>query len=264
MTIDPVGPGNTIFLKPGVQTFDGATALAYARARYTEGGDFDRSQRQQQVIMAVLDNVLHYYSLPKLVAKAPTLYQTLSSGVRTNLTLQQAIKLAWTVAKIPNPLENIKRASISTDQVTFDTSPDGLFILKPIPDKIRIVRDEIFAEGGPLSPVASTLNGDTPALMREENARIAVQNGTDSAGLATETADYFRSQGLSIVEETNAQQYYSYSELIIYNGKPYTIKYLSELMGIPASRIYNQYNPDNYADVVVIVGQDWADTNPMP
>ena len=88
MVIDPIGQGNTIFLKPGVQTFDGATTLAYARARNTEGGDFDRSERQQQVIMAVLDNILNYYSLPKLVGKAPTLYQTLSCGIRTHLNLQ--------------------------------------------------------------------------------------------------------------------------------------------------------------------------------
>ena len=263
MTIDPIGQGNTIHLMPGTQTFDGATTLAYARARYTEGGDFDRAQRQQQVIMAVLDNILNYYSLPKLVAKAPALYQTLSAGVKTNMSLQQAVKLAWTVAKIPDPANSIKRATIGTDAVEFSTSPDGLSILIPIPDKIRIVRDEIFADGGQLSPVASTLNKDTSALMREENARISVQNGTESGGLATQTAQYLGSQGLNIVEETNATQRYSYSEIIIYNGKPYAIKYLTELLGIPNSRIYNQYNPDANADVVLILGQDWANNNPM-
>lgn len=264
LTIDPIGPGNTIFLKPGVQTFDGATTLAYARARYTEGSDFDRAARQQQVIMAILDNILNYYSLPKLVQKSPELYQTLSAGIRTNLNLQQAIKLAWSVAEIPNPEENIQRAVITPDMVTFDTSPDGLFIMKPIPDEIRILRDSIFADGGPLSPIASTLNGaNSGELVREENARISVQNGTESGGLASLTSQYFGSQGMTIVEETNAPEFHSYSELIIYNGKPYTIQYLSELMGIPPSRIYNQYNPDSYADVVVILGQDWAENNPL-
>ena len=47
ITVDPIGPGNTITLQPGVQALDGAVALAYARARYSEGGDFDRSRRQQ-------------------------------------------------------------------------------------------------------------------------------------------------------------------------------------------------------------------------
>jgi len=264
LKIDPIGPHNTIFLEPGVQTLDGAATLAYARARYTEGGDFDRSQRQQQVIMAVLDKILNVYSLPKLISKSPTLYQTLSAGIKTNLNLQQAIKLAWSVSRIPDPEQNIKRAAITPDMVTFDTSPDGLSIMKPIPDEIRIVRDSIFADGGPLSPVTSSLNSaDSAQLMRDENARVAIQNGTDSGGLASLTSQYFTSQGLTIVEETNATEFHTYSQLIIYNGKPYTIQYLSDLMGISSSRIYNKYDPNAYTDVVVILGQDWADNNPL-
>ncbi|MEM5774248.1 MAG: LCP family protein, partial [Anaerolineaceae bacterium] len=58
MTIDPLGEGNTIRLRKGSYDFNGEQALAYARARYTEGGDFDRAKRQQQVVMAVLDKVL--------------------------------------------------------------------------------------------------------------------------------------------------------------------------------------------------------------
>ena len=259
MTVDPVGPENTIFLRPGVQTLDGATALAYARARNTEGGDFDRSERQQEVIMSVRDNILNFYSLPKLIAKAPALYNHIAQGVKTNLSLQQSIQLAWIVQKIP--LESIKRASIGTEHVSFGTSPDGLFILKPIPDKIRIVRDEIFAVGGPIGPAA--ISEDPKELMLDENARISIHNGTPTEGLATISGEYFSAQGLMIVEQTNASRYYPSSELIIYNGKPYTIQYLADLVGIPASRIYNQYNPDSQTDVLLILGEDWAKENPM-
>jgi len=257
--VDPIGPGNTVILEPGVQPISGAVALAYARNRYTEGDDFDRSKRQIEVIMAIRDKVLNVYSLPKLITKAPALYQSLSSGIKTNLSLQQTIQLAWLIKDI-SP-DNIKRAGIGPDQVTFGTSPDGLSILKPIPDKIRVVRDEVFAEGGPLSPAA--VSGDSQELVTEENARISVQNGTYTEGLATLTSQYLSSQGLNVTEETNAADIYNGSELIIYNGKPYTIKYLSELMGIPSSRIYNQYDPDAYVDLVVILGSDWAQNNPM-
>ena len=50
--IDPIGPNNSFFLEPGVYVVDGATALAYARNRYTEGGDFDRANRQQEVLLS--------------------------------------------------------------------------------------------------------------------------------------------------------------------------------------------------------------------
>jgi hypothetical protein len=50
----------------------------------------------------------------------------------------------------------------------------------------------------------------------------------------------------------------------VYNGKPYTIKYLAELMRVPNSLITFNFNPDNYADVVVVLGTDWASSNPLP
>ena len=58
ITVDPIGPGNTRTLEAGSQTLDGATLLAYARKRYTENDDFDRSARQQEVIMAIRKQIL--------------------------------------------------------------------------------------------------------------------------------------------------------------------------------------------------------------
>jgi len=58
ISVDPIGPHNTVVLEPGLQTLDGPTALAYARNRDTVGNDFDRAQRQQQVIMAIRDRIL--------------------------------------------------------------------------------------------------------------------------------------------------------------------------------------------------------------
>jgi polyisoprenyl-teichoic acid--peptidoglycan teichoic acid transferase len=78
--VDPLGPGNTVILQPGKQTLDGPVSLAYARARYTEGGDFDRGQRQQQVILAMRNRIMNFNMLPTLVTKAPILYQELREG----------------------------------------------------------------------------------------------------------------------------------------------------------------------------------------
>jgi len=260
LTIDPLGSGNTIFLKEGVQTFNGEVTLAYARARYTEGGDFDRAARQQQVIMAIRDNVLNYYSLPKLISRAPAIYADLQSGIHTNLSLDEAIKLAWLVAQVDD--RNIKRAVIGTDMINFGTSPDGLSIMKPLPDKIRVLRDELFTTGGPLGPQA--VQNDQVALLQSEAARVSLQNGTTTGGLATRTREYLASQGVSVVEETNASFVYGASEIQIYNGKPYTAKYLAGLLGIDTGRVTFQYNPDLPVDIVLILGSDWEANNPIP
>ncbi len=144
------------------------------------------------------------------------------------------------------------------------TSPDGLSIAIPIFDKIRLLRDDIFTAGGSTSPVAAKLETDPNVLVQQEQARISVQNGTLTEGLATRTSEYLRSQGMNVVEETNADNQYEATTLIILNGKPYTIKRLAEMMNVQNGNILNSYNPDASSDIIVIVGNDWAASNPMP
>lgn len=260
ITVDPLGPGNTVTLKPGVQTLSGGVALAYARMRYTEGGDFDRSKRQQEVIMAIRDQVMNFNMLPTLIARSPALYQELADGIHTNLTLQQTIQLAYLAQQI-DPA-NIKRGVITPDMVVFGKSPDGLDIMKPIPDKIRILRDEIFSTGGPLSPAA--VASDPAELAKAEQARIQIQNGTQTAGLAGRTSEYFRSLGLNVTGEANADRVYSQTVLIDYSGKPYTLSQLKDVMKVDPGNIFSRFDPNAQVDVVVILGEDWAQNNPMP
>ncbi len=140
-------------LEPGTYTLDGATALGYARNRDTANGDFDRSARQMQVIMAVRDRILQFNMLPNLIANSPAIYQDLSTGIHTNLSLPQIIQLALLASQIPK--NNIKQDIIGPNQVQFGWSPDGTEqILIPIQDQINLLRDDIFSTGGSASPTA--------------------------------------------------------------------------------------------------------------
>ena len=76
ITVDPIGPGNTVVLKAKPQLLDGPTALAYARARSTEGGDFDRADRQQRVILSIRDRIIDL-GVTAMIAKAPQIYADL-------------------------------------------------------------------------------------------------------------------------------------------------------------------------------------------
>lgn len=262
IVIDPEGDNNTYRLKPGVQTLPGNLALAYARARHTDGGDFDRAQRQQQVIMAIRDRVLSAQMMPTLISKAPTLYQELSSGIHTNMNLDQAIKLAWLASQIPE--ENIKKGIIGPpDQVNFAQSPDGTQqVLKPITEKIRQLRDEVFLSTGPLSPVAS--NTDLIQLMKLEGARVAILNASVTNGIAARTSDYLKSQGANVTETGNAEQSSAYTQITFYTGKPYSVKWLTELMKIQANHIHFLSDPNSQVDIRLTVGDDWANSNSMP
>ena len=264
MRVSLVGKAGSFELKPGVQTLDGPTLLAYVRNRYTDGNDFARSQRQQEVIMTIRDEILQLNMLPTLIAKAPALYEELAGGVHTNLTLDQIIKLAILAESLDR--SRIHTVVIDSTDVMDTYSSDGQAILIPIPDRIRIRRDEAYSNTGGQAPIiqATQAVGDPVKLMKSENARLAVRNGTATSGLANDTADYFKKQGLDVVDQSNADQTYATSLIYVYTNKPYTVRYLADLMKIPNSRIFNKFNPDSKFDVEVILGVDWAYKNPLP
>jgi hypothetical protein len=213
------------------------------------------------VILAIRDRVFNVKMLPTLMAKAPILYQEISAGVNTNLNLDQTIQLAWLAQQIPE--ENIHRGVISPpEQVLLAKSPAGDEVLKPIADKIRALRDEVFFGSQATLTAASMMQ---PAeLLQAEAARLSVLNGTATAGLAALSSDFLKSQGYQIAETGNADQLYTSTTLFDYTGKPYTLKYLAELMSISPERIFSRYDPASPVDVVVILGADWAANNPMP
>jgi LCP family protein required for cell wall assembly len=259
IVIDPLGKHNTETLKAGEQVLPGYLALAYARSRNTSGSDFDRAERQQQVIMAIRDQILKAEMLPTLIKNSPSLYQSLSSGISSNLTLMQLVRLAWVAQQIP--AENIRRGVIGVDQVDFAYSYDGQDILRPLADEIRQLRDQIFSLTGPVVPMAP--QADSQALLDEEYATVLALNGTYTPGLASQTAEYLRSSGLTIAEPGNADEYYEQTTIIDYTGNPHTVAKIVELMSINPENVFHRYDVTGPADLVVIVGQDWDDNNPM-
>ena len=259
IVIDPLGKHNTETLEAGEHVMPGYLALAYARSRNSSGSDFDRAGRQQQVIMAIRDQILSAELLPTLIKNSPALYQNLSSGISSNLTLLQLVRLAWAAQQIPEV--DIRKGVIGVDQVDFAFSYDGQDILRPLPDEIRQLRDEIFTLTGPPVPLAGQANQQE--LVEQEYATVLVLNGTFTPGLASQTAEYLRASGLNTSEPGNANESYLATTIIDYTGNPNTVKKIVELMSISAEYVYHRYDVAGQADIVVITGDDWATDNPM-
>jgi len=123
-------------------------ALAYARTRdkaYGDG-DVDRGKRQMQVIQAIRDRALNLNTLPTLIARAPAIYADISAGVQTNMSLDQAIQLAYLVAQIPS--ENLHTFSPGYTVAEPLKTADGIDVLRVMPDLLREVRDQMFIAPG--------------------------------------------------------------------------------------------------------------------
>jgi polyisoprenyl-teichoic acid--peptidoglycan teichoic acid transferase len=266
LDIDPVGKGNTIHLtKDKGYCMDGATLLAYARNRKTKGGDVDRALRTQQVILALKDAILDPGNFPTLVAKAPALYKKLAAGITSNLSFDDAMKLAMLAKDVSS--NDIKSNVINYTMVSpaVIVAGDGkdMSILVPMPDKIREIRDQMFAESGSVRPLAQ---GDPTQLAIAEGASLEVLNGTYTAGLAGKSGDYFKSLGMNVAVVGNPEQIgYPRTVIIDHRGKPYMTKYLFDLFKVNAAMQYQiKFDPASPADITIILGDDWALNNPMP
>jgi LCP family protein required for cell wall assembly len=265
IVIDPVGPGSDkIMLSAGPHKLGGVEALAYVRQRHTEDGDVDRSKRQQAVILAVRDHVLNPANFPTILANTPQIYSDIQTGIRTNLTFDEIMRLGMLAKDIPP--ENIRRGVIDYTMVQLDSltiNGQSQSILKPIPDKIRELRDEIFTASGALSPLAK--GTDALDLAKQEGATIAVYNASSVAGLAQRTADYLTSLGLNVVKVDNPASRPGATQVIDHRGRLYALKYFKELFNLNAGvQIVNQPDAAAPADIEIILADDWAQHNPMP
>jgi LCP family protein required for cell wall assembly len=140
-----------VWLEPKAHHLNGANTLAYARVRKGAGDDFGRGQRQQQVAMAILDRVTNLNMVPTLLAKAPQLYQKMSSSVQTNLSFDQIIALGWLAVQTPKA--NFERGVIAPpNMVGYVTRPDGAAVLRPVPDQIRLLRNSLFVQFNGIGP----------------------------------------------------------------------------------------------------------------
>ena len=142
---DPLYPDmnygyDPFYIAAGWQHMDGETALKYARSRHNSD-DIDRQRRQQDVIYAIRDRVLAYDMITTLAPQAFTLWAELKDGIRTGLSLEQIVQLAWYVKDIP--AENFSRGIVDWEHV-IPTNWQGMDILVPNREKLGQLMVTVF------------------------------------------------------------------------------------------------------------------------
>jgi LCP family protein required for cell wall assembly len=132
---DPLHPSGwtRLTLSAGRQHMDGHTALNYCRSRTTTS-DFDRSRRQRKVIVALWTEML---TLDTLV-RAPRLWKGLSDTFETDLSMAEAVRLAYVIYGIG--IENVRTMELGPDMTTGWVAPGGAQVLLP---KTGAIQDAI-------------------------------------------------------------------------------------------------------------------------
>ncbi len=99
----PDASGGTMLfeLPAGWQTLDGQTALRYVRTRHQDD-DYQRGKRQQQVLLAIRDQLTR----PELIPRIPALVAALINAGQTDLTPGELAALACLGPRIDRPSIN--------------------------------------------------------------------------------------------------------------------------------------------------------------
>ena len=227
-----------IFLHPGLQRMDGKTALWYARTRHADN-DYHRVRRQQQVVFALKQAGLQ----PHLLRRAPELLSILGEHIKTDLGLPQALALALLAKdiKLSKTVHRVIDETMTTPS-TVSTVNGGTQVEIPDQAAVRALVREVFGDGRLIS----------------EQARIEIQNATQTNGLAGRTSAWLQVQGIPVAGVANAPAAKAVTELIDYSGKEYTRRIIAERLGIGPERIRLEPGTSTEVDIRVILGGDFT------
>ena len=155
-----------IHFNAGWQSMDGERALEYARSRETTS-DFDRSRRQQLVMLAVRQRAFSLNAVPKLFS----LMSALQDNVRTNLRPREMRQLADLAGKIKD--KDIRRVAIDTTNfLRSGYSRDGQYILQPLDPTYGALQRYLAA-----LPDRAVLIGQVPVQVADGSHRYWLTSG---------------------------------------------------------------------------------------
>lgn len=215
------------FQPAGKQQMNGTQALRYVRCRKGNcGNDFGRSERQQQVMVALRQKALEASTLTNPV-KISKLIDAVGSHVKTDLTLSEIQKLA-AIAK------DVDTSKMSRKVLT--DGEDGLLMsgASAFPGAGAI----LIPKAGPfnyadIQDLAHSIFSD--GYIKKENAAIEVQNGTSVNGLAGIVTKTLKGRGYNMLAPLSADKS-TYNRTVIYDysggKKPYTVNYLERRFGV--------------------------------
>jgi hypothetical protein len=229
------------YIKAGQQHMNGAVALKYSRSRETTS-DFDRAERQQQIISATKEKVLKigFLANPK---KILDIVNIIGDHVRTDFTAGELVSLADLIKNLDSSKTVSKVLTDGSDGELVSDSSSGTFYLLPKGgnwNNIQKLAHEIFTEPN----------------LKKENAKIEVLNGSSTSGLAGKLADTLRSYNYNVVSIASAPKKYTNTQIIDYTngGKPITLTFLQKRLNASVSL---QSRISDNVDITIIIGDDY-------
>lgn len=257
----------TIHFDQGLQTLNGEQALQYARSRHaagSQGSDFARAKRQQQIIKAFQAKVMALSTLLN-PNKLLSIAEIIGKYIETDMQIWELYKL-YDTAKDYN-VDDVNQVVLSNDEeglLVSDTSEEGAYILRPrlgYNDFSEIISAAQNLTNPNVSEPTPYVANETEIKVQEPKLNIAVQNGTKHLGLASRTAQNLEALSYNIIQISNAQTQdyektviYKLSDKIIDDQDMQNIRQTLNDANVSPEVPESIQIPD--ADILIIIGED--------
>ena len=236
----------------GPASLDGDQALALARARNASGGyglgggNFDREQYQQKIIVALKDKAASAGTLANPV-KISGILDALGDNVRTNFSAAE-VKTLMTLAGA-TPSADIKRVSlVETGKAVLTTgSISGQSAVRPVAGVYDFTKVRQY--------IRSIIDKNTSTT---EEPSIEVLNGSDFGGLASKKAAELQAAGFSDVSTGDTTTSDAYGVYVWYDlsggSMPSALGKLKSILGSNPAGTTLPGGVQSDADFVIILG----------
>jgi hypothetical protein len=252
-----------LYIPPGMTRMNGQQALAYARSRHATN-DFDRSARQQRVITSVRDQSdLSSILQPGVLGE---LIKQFKKDVKTNIPP----KLVPAMLSLAQDVDLDRRENLvlsdaaGYSSICYPCGSSGLWMLKARPSLMRDAAQNVFANS---KQQARTINE-----LEAEGAIVHVLNGQGGTNLkAINIAAFLAGIGMDAVVPPVADgkadsKDYVGTLITVYNGAgevmPETVSRLKRVFKDKGAELIFADDPDQTADIVVIVGEKTEQLKP--
>lgn len=202
---DPTYPADVgygfdpLYIPAGVQHMNGTTALKYVRTRHDDPqGDIGRNDRQQQVLMALKQQAL----TPGTLVRLPAVLAALRNAVNTDIPYDRLPDVAAILGHAHGASLTSTGLTPQDGDVSVGTSWDGQWIFVPNWTSINAKTQRLFSD---------------PQLTAD-HARVDVENGTTTTGLAAILGATLTSDGFTVADVQQADRSdYATTEVIVHD-----------------------------------------------
>ncbi|MFW5685178.1 MAG: LCP family protein [Spirochaetota bacterium] len=235
------GP-EAVRIPSGDVVLDGAKSLEYLRYRGDGERDRERIARHQKLVISLLEEIGNSHEMLENRAAA----RVFASHVDTNVERDAFVSLAAELDALENDRMITRQIEGAYRRVEIGESEEMLLFPH---QEGRWLKESV-------RQVVENLSSDES--IRDENIviRLEILNGTDVSGLASRSAELYRSYGFDVVSVGNAQSNEIEDTLVVDRvGSDVFAERTADIIRAPL--VESDVDPQAAVDVTVILGKDF-------